>query len=140
MLRSAIACFMLAFVGIAQAQTSISIDVVLNQPDAGGTLRLVLCADGASYASERGCVLKYGKAIGPIVHLQFPGISPGTYAVKVFHDVNDNGVLDTNWIGIPKEPYGFSNDAMGTFGPPSFEQASFKVGAGTNAVRIRMKG
>ena len=53
---------------------------------------------------------------------------------------SDNSILDTNWMGIPKEPYGFSNDAMGTFGPPSFQQASFKVGVGTNAVRIRMKG
>lgn len=133
-------CFVIAFAGGARAQTSLSIDLVLSQPDAGGTLRLVLCPDEASYASEKGCVLKYAKAIGPVVQMQLPGISPGIYAVKVFHDVNDNGLLDTNWIGIPKEPYGFSNDAMGTFGPPSFVQASFKVGAGTSALRIRMKG
>lgn len=140
MLRSAMVCSMLVFALGAQAQTSLAIDMVLNQPDAGGTLRLVLCPDEASYTSEKGCLLKYVEAIGPVVHLRLPDISPGTYAVKVFHDVNDNGVLDANWIGIPKEPYGFSNDAMGTFGPPSFEQASFKVGAGTNALRIRMKG
>ena len=85
-------------------------------------------------------VVKHAKAVGPVVRLQFPDLSLGSYAVKVFHDVDDNSILDTNWMGIPKEPYGFSNDAMGTFGPPSFEQASFKVGAGTNAVRIRMKG
>lgn len=139
MLRSLFVSVMFASITGAIAQASLTIDLVLNHAD-GGTMRMAICPDEAGYASEKGCVLKYAKAIGPVVHLQFPDISPGTYAVKVFHDVNDNGLLDTNWMGIPREPYGFSNDAMGTFGPPSFQQASFKVGPGANVIRIRMKG
>ena len=55
----------------------------------------------------------------------FEDIPPGTYAMAVIHDENMNGKLDTNWIGIPTEGYGFSNDATGVLGAPSFSDASF---------------
>lgn len=48
-----------------------------------------------------------------------------TYAVALFHDVNNNKRLDKNLFGIPAEKYGFSNNARSTFGRPSFESASF---------------
>lgn len=54
-------------------------------------------------------------------------IPNGKYAISVFHDENGNGKLDTGMFGIPKEPYGFSNNARGTFGPPSFHSSSFEV-------------
>ncbi len=45
-----------------------------------------------------------------------------SYAIDAFHDLNKNGKLDTNWPGIPKEPYGFSNNARGSImGAPDFE-------------------
>lgn len=46
-----------------------------------------------------------------------------SYAIAVYHDKNNNGKLDTNIFGIPSEVYGFSNDARGTFGPPSYSEA-----------------
>ena len=52
-------------------------------------------------------------------------LKPGKYTFKYFHDENNNEELDTNWIGIPKEGFGFSNNAMGMFGPPSFEDTIF---------------
>lgn len=54
-------------------------------------------------------------------------VKTGDYAITTFHDENDNGKLDTNFIGIPNEPYGFSNDARGSFGPPSFDKAKVKI-------------
>jgi uncharacterized protein (DUF2141 family) len=54
-------------------------------------------------------------------------IPTGKYAISVFHDENSNGKLDTGMFGIPKEGYGFSNNARGTFGPPSFVDSSFEV-------------
>ena len=51
----------------------------------------------------------------------------GNYAVGAFHDVNRNNQLDTNLFGIPKEQHGFSNDASGSFGPPSFDDAAISV-------------
>ena len=58
-------------------------------------------------------------------------LKEGQYAISAFHDVNDNKELDTNWMGIPKEKYGFSNNARGFMGPPSFEDAAITVEAVT---------
>ena len=58
----------------------------------------------------------------------FAGLVEGDYAVVVVHDENDNGLLDTGFLGFGGESYGFSNDAVGWFGQPSFDQASFTVG------------
>ncbi|MCL7754714.1 DUF2141 domain-containing protein [Polaribacter sp. Z022] len=54
-------------------------------------------------------------------------IPEGIYAVSAFHDTNDNKKMDTNFLGIPKEPTGMSNDATGFMGPPKFKDAKFKV-------------
>jgi uncharacterized protein (DUF2141 family) len=51
----------------------------------------------------------------------------GTYAIGIFVDANYNNKMDRNFFGVPKEQYGFSNDAKGSFGPPSFKDASFTV-------------
>lgn len=49
----------------------------------------------------------------------------GSYAIQVFHDLDSNGKLKTNFIGIPREPIGTSNNAKGKMGPPKFEDAKF---------------
>ena len=63
--------------------------------------------------------------VGSSATLTFHGVPPGSYGVSIFHDENQNGKLDTNAIGIPTEGFGFSRDAMGSFGPPTFEQIRF---------------
>ena len=55
----------------------------------------------------------------------FSQIPPGTYAIACFHDVNNNGKMDKNVLGIPSEIYGFSNNARERFNAPSFKSASF---------------
>jgi len=54
-------------------------------------------------------------------------LKAGKYAVRYFHDENLNGEMDTNLIGIPKEGYGFSNNATGKFGPPPFDKWLFEI-------------
>lgn len=66
----------------------------------------------------------------------FAGIRPGTYAISVFQDENLNGRLDTNFLGIPREGVGASNNARGHFGPPSFHDASFVYAGGSMDVKI----
>lgn len=61
------------------------------------------------------------------LYITFEGLKSGFYAVSVFHDENENGELDANFLGIPKEPYAFSNNAMGKFGPPDFEDCKFEI-------------
>ena len=54
-------------------------------------------------------------------------LAPGTYAIAVIQDKNDNGKLDTNFLGIPKEPLGASNNAPLRFGPPKFDLAKIDL-------------
>lgn len=54
-------------------------------------------------------------------------LQPGTYALSVFHDANSNQQLDKNWVGYPKEKFGFSNNPRVTISAPNFEECSFKV-------------
>jgi len=57
----------------------------------------------------------------------------GTYAAAVYHDINENGRMDKNMFGIPKEPYGLSNNVIPKFKEPTFEECSFTVrGSGKN--------
>ena len=63
---------------------------------------------------------------GKVVHTAFD-LPPGEYAFSIFYDVNDNGKLDTNFIGIPKEPVALSNNARPKFGPPKYKDAVFPV-------------
>jgi uncharacterized protein (DUF2141 family) len=66
-------------------------------------------------------------------------VVPGRYAVSFIHDENENKKLDTNFLGIPTEGFGFSRDAMGTFGPPGFDATAVNVLAGTGNVVMRAK-
>jgi len=68
----------------------------------------------------------------------FEAVEAGEYAVSVFHDENGNGKLDTNFLGIPSEGVGASNDAKGHFGPPHFEDARFKFSGGSVKILIHM--
>ena len=57
----------------------------------------------------------------------FKNIPHDTYALAVFHDENNNGILDKNALGIPLEPYGFSRNARSRFSAPPFEDAQFEL-------------
>ena len=62
----------------------------------------------------------------------------GTYAIALFIDANENLKIDKNFLGIPKEQFGFSNNVMGTLSGPSFEQAKFQV-KGKAVQNIKLK-
>lgn len=71
-----------------------------------------------------------GKVIpvsGKKISYTFNDLGEGNYAVAVFHDENKNGKLDKNYLGIPTEAYGFSNNARRTFSAPSFEEAEVNL-------------
>ena len=70
--------------------------------------------------------------------LSFPDVPAGTYAIAVIHDENGNNELDTNFIGMPKEGVGASNEAQGSMGPPRWKDAKFEVGGpSTTAVLMQ---
>ncbi len=73
------------------------------------------------------------------VRLVFKGLAPGQYAATAFHDLDSNGKLNANLMGLPTEPYGFSNNARGNFGPPAFKDAAVTVGEQDLTIEISMK-
>jgi len=92
--------------------------------------------DGTGYPDEpkKG----FRTAIVSIVNnkavVNFPGLPSGQYAIAILHDENDDKKMNKTWIGLPKEGYGFSNNVMGTFGPPSFSKAAIGHKAGAHSV------
>ncbi|GGD17008.1 DUF2141 domain-containing protein [Aquisalinus flavus] len=91
----------------------------------GGEVLVSLFADADSWQANEPLRGLSRAADSARIEVTLEDLPPGTYAIKAFHDVNGNGKLDTNLIGVPTEPYGFSNGQAGRFGPPSFEAASF---------------
>ena len=67
----------------------------------------------------------------------FTNLDPGQYAIILFHDENGNGKLDSNALGVPTEPYGFSNNVRGFLGPPAYQKAVMHVSS-DEAVRIAL--
>ncbi|WDE01384.1 DUF2141 domain-containing protein [Thalassomonas actiniarum] len=62
--------------------------------------------------------------------LIFQDVDSGEYALRFYHDENNNGKLDSNLFGIPTEGYGFSNNAMPNFGPAKYQEMKFQVNGG----------
>ena len=71
--------------------------------------------------------------------ISLDGLPLGTYAIAVVHDENSNNVMDRNWLGLPDEPYGISNNITGTIVPPKFDEAKFTVTGKRDTIKIEMQ-
>ncbi len=89
-------------------------------------------------ASERAYGLRH-PVDGESVIIVFEDVEPGEYAIKLYHDVNGNREHDRNFVGIPKEPYAFSNNARGNMSAASYEDAKFQVAVGENDHSITLE-
>ena len=58
---------------------------------------------------------------------EFEEVPNGEYTISIYQDMNENGELDKNLMGIPNEPYGVSKEGKSMFGPPSYKDALFTV-------------
>lgn len=76
---------------------------------------------------------------GPETTVVVEGLPRGVYVVTAFQDENGNGELDRNFIGLPKEPVGVSNDARGMMGPPKFKAAAFELNGPSRSIPIRLR-
>ena len=74
----------------------------------------------------------------PGVSKVFSNVQPGRYAAIAFHAENGNGKLDKNFLGVPTEPYGFSNNVQGFLGPPTFDDAAMALGDSSEAIGITL--
>lgn len=92
-----------------------------------GSLMVALYQGEESYSANRNMVASSKKTVTSESHsVVFTDLAPGEYAIKVMHDENDNGTLDTNFLGIPSEGYGFSNNGS-SLGPASYDDAKFTI-------------
>lgn len=105
---------------------------VSNIKSVEGELYIALYGDSISFMNTNKAVQKISIPVtSDILSFSFNDVAPGTYAISLFQDMNGNAILDTNDNGMPAESYGFSNNAKGKFGPPTFAKASFSISADT---------
>jgi uncharacterized protein (DUF2141 family) len=105
-----------------------------------GTIFVALYDNRRAFAAKQGQV--HGTTIRPRNRgalVVFDNVLPGKYALAFFQDENGNQKLDTNLLGIPTEGFGFSRDAMGKVGPPTFEAAALDIPAGPVVVVMNAK-
>lgn len=129
---------LLSFIGYAgdnqKARLIVKIKGLKND---NGTVKVALCNSSENYQDDRSPFkaeiigIKNNVAIAV-----FDNIPAGNYAVKAFHDENNNDDFDTNFLGIPKEDYGFSNNVRGLFGPPSWDAAKFQLNRADQVIEI----
>ncbi len=112
--------FFVAFSSFAQLELTFT-----NINSTEGKLVLSIHESEDSFLSKETAIKTAIAVKGTEVRYRHDDLKPGNYAVRVFHDLNDNDELDKNFIGIPKEPYGVSNNAKERFGPPKYEKARF---------------
>lgn len=112
--------------GLLKAQSTSLVVNVNNIKSQKGSIRVGLFSNEKDFLKNavEGKVVKIS---GGEMTIVFENLKPGDYALSVIHDENENGELDSNAIGIPKEGFAFGNNSMGTFGPPSFEKAKVEV-------------
>ena len=126
--------------GVAQSDGSKLTIEVSNIKTQKGSIRLAVFDNEEDFLGENvvtGMITKVTNTGTMTISLE--NLPEGNYAISLYHDKNDNGNLDTNFLGIPNEPYGFSNNARGRFGPPKFEKAKFAFTPLMRTIRIRVK-
>lgn len=93
-----------------------------------GKLMIAILDSEAAFNGEHPAVASLRlPASGDTITFSIDSLPPGRYGVQVMHDVNNNSDLDSNLVGMPIEPWGFSNNATGNFGPPVWADVSFEL-------------
>lgn len=127
----------LASVALAGAASAEPVTFRFETGQSGGTIMMAVFDSAEAYNGGRPIateMIRVGRGATEVT-LDLPA---GDYGMKAFHDVNDDGEMNTNPFGMPTEPYAFSNNAVGNMGPASWERARFEVsGAATQSIIIR---
>lgn len=107
---------------------------------AGGILRLGLY-DQANYPDDNARPVASADipAVPGETIVTLHNVPPGTYAVQAYEDVNANGKMDTSWVGLPLEPFGFSLDAKPFLSKPPFDEVKFAVLPGENSQILHLQ-
>lgn len=129
-----------ALMGAATAQAADLTVVVGGIAKAEGQVMAALFDGPAGFPRGKIVVGQMVAAKPGQVELVFKNLAPGRYAVSAYQDLNGNQRLDANMVGMPTEPYGFSRDARGQFGPPKFDDAAFQLGSEPQRISVTLSG
>ncbi len=128
-LTASVLLFYLILVNSLYAAT-LDITITGFKNNAGSTL-VYLHKQSSSFpfpaSPEDAVSIRTEKITAQSAQLTFNNLKPGRYAVSIIHDENGDGKLQSNFIGIPEEGVGVSNNVHGHFGPPSYDDASFTL-------------
>ena len=102
-----------------------------------GAIMIAAYSDEATFLGAQAASSGIFEVKGHVVDAEL-SLPPGTYGISVFHDINGDRELNTNFLGIPKEPTGFSNNAKGKFGPPSFQDAAIRLDGNMHQISIEV--
>ncbi len=111
---------------------------VLGVRDDQGVVRVALCT-AAEFLSAHCTYNATVPAHRGTVLVQLADIPPGAYAAQAWHDENNNGRLDRDFLGIPRRGVGFSNDPALLLGPPAFAKTAFAVGPDVSRASLRLR-
>lgn len=121
-------------------ETHLTINVRLT-PNAHGELGYLIFNSSSGFPGDKSKAIRHGfLAIAPgtrELHID-TALPPGTYAVTIYEDLNSNHKLDHNFIGIPSEPVGASNNPKVHMRPPRFDESSFHLGANSQTTIITL--
>ena len=120
------ACLLAAALGVYTQAAADTLTIVIEDiRDASGTVQVQVLA-GQTQFEGGGTVAQFlEQAVEGTLTITAEDLPPGEYAIRIMHDVNGNDELDANFVGMPTEPYAFSNNARGMFGPATWEDARF---------------
>lgn len=93
-----------------------------------GMMRLALWDGANGFPKDyRTSIDQVSVSVTNEVEYTFSNLSKGSYAMAIFQDLNNDEDLNTNAIGIPQEPFGFTNNPRLLFGPPTFNKCRVQV-------------
>lgn len=121
-----------------QSQSATLEVIVTNIKELKGSLRASLFTSESMFLKEE-YIGKVVKITSKTMTILFENLPNGDYALSVIHDENENSELDTNFMGIPKEGFAFGNNALGSFGPPSFEKTIVSLKDGETSQSLTLK-
>lgn len=101
-----------------------------------GRLWVALYDGPDAYKADRRLAGQFVDGAAAEATVVFAGLAPGRYGLSAFQDLDGDGALGTNLLGVPTEPYGFSRAAAGRFGPPDFEAMAVAVEDGGVAATL----
>lgn len=101
-----------------------------------GQIRAELLGKQAGDAKAKTVTFGVKDAQTGSVLIEFPGLTPGDYAVQLYHDENANGKVDMNMVGIPLEGFGFSNTPLVAGGIPEFDKMKVSLSANATTTAV----